>query len=503
MGAPETNVLTTKAHDSGYVRPATKSGGGSSARLSVGPGLSSLLAVAPASPQLDLSDKEVDSSVWKRRCQDSASPQLDFSDKEVDSSVWERRCQDSARACKLNWWLDTLPERPTDYQWDCPPVLDHVSYSTETSRSVESVNPSPSPLERKAAFSKLQSVESGKPSPSPHECKSAFSKLLPPTFIFKSRSAYRGSPVSVRDRDYMSASGSSLGSNNVLSYQQSSGGSGNMSATSVKTYATSRTSYSFSRRRGRRMLSKRRSPSPGSFDPRVMRSRTPALNNEWKYCCTFCTERFRDRYRWKRHEESRHAPQKSWVCKPVRPFQDRPPLCPLCHFTQERPEQCLHDMQPCWSKPEMNRTFYRKDNLVQHLEGVHNARAGITSALIDELTEGISCVPYDLTCHFCEHESATWQDRASHIAAHFESGMTMADWKASEAGSGELLVMEQIQPYIPRLSRLWETSGREQTYGFQQKLQLRTPSPIPASHQPHLPRILIEDYSAIRKDPIV
>ena len=112
-------------------------------------------------------------------------------------------------------------------------------------------------------------------------------------------------------------------------------------------------------------------------------------------------------------------------------------------------------------------------------------------------------MPYDLTCHFCKHESATWQDRASHIAAHFESGMTMADWKAPEAGSGELLVVEQIQPYIPRLSRLWETSGREQTDRFQQKLQPRTLSPIPASHQPHLPRILIEDYSAMRKDPIM
>jgi hypothetical protein len=247
------------------------------------------------------------------------------------------------------------------------------------------------------------------------------------------------------------------------------------------------------------MLSKRRSLSPEDFITRFRRSRSQSPKYELRYCCTFCTERFRDKYRWKRHEESTHAPQKWWVCKPVRPSQDSPPLCTLCYFRAGRPEQCGHDMQPCWSKPETNRTFYRKDNLVQHLVGVHKAQV-ITTALIKELTEDISSVPYDLTCHFCEHESATWQDRASHIAAHFENGMTMADWRAPEAGSKKPLVMDQIKPYIPTLSR--ECCWREHTDGFQHKLQLRTPSPIPASQQPHLPRTMIEDYSAMRKYPI-
>lgn len=499
--ALEANRLTAGQPNSGIIQSASRSRGGSSARLSVGPGLSSL-AVAPASPQLDISDKEFDSSTWELQRQDSVSVH----------SYWEPSALN--RASKVNWWLDTLPERTADYHSYRALVGEQSPSSTEILQSIGSTNPSSSILERTAA---------------------SF-MLLPPTSMSNLPSAYQCLPVPPRGRDYMSVSCSSLGSNNVLSCPQSSGGSGNMSATSVRTYATSRTSYSFTRRRGRRMLSGRRSPSPRiprkrhnrfrssspntrdrrsrslfpeEVDMRRSKSRSPSIkakntvpwSKEWKYCCTFCTERFRDRYRWKRHEESRHAPQKSWVCKPVRPVQDRPPLCPLCHFSQEHPEQCLHDMQPCWSKPEIDRTFFRKDNLVQHLEGVHNARAGITSALIDELTEGISCVPYDLACHFCEHKCATWQDRASHIAAHFESGMTMADWKAPEAGSGEMLVMDQIKPYIPRLSRLWETSAKEQVVGFQQRLQLRTPSPIPASHQSHLPRILVEDYSAMQKEP--
>jgi hypothetical protein len=169
-GASETNVLTRRPHDSGNISPATQSRGGSSARFSIGPRLSSLLAVAPASPQLGFSDKEFDSGVWECQRQDSASVHR----------YWESSAPNEA--CKVNWWLGTLPDRMVDYQLDCVPEGNYFSYSTETSNSIGSVNPSSTLVECRAVVSTLRRSKS----------------------ILNLRSAYQCSPVSIRDRDYMS-----------------------------------------------------------------------------------------------------------------------------------------------------------------------------------------------------------------------------------------------------------------------------------------------------------
>ena len=263
-----------------------------------------------------------------------------------------------------------------------------------------------------------------------------------PSPDFKSSSKYHFLTMQPpKTRENVSVS-SSVGSN-VLSSRQSSRNSGNLSAASVRTFSSSRTSYSFSPRRGRRMPAKRQSQSSKEVKTSDLWSQIPSLKDAdrpRKYCCTYCPERFRTSFMWRRHEESKHAPQISWICRPVKPSQHCSASCPLCHFAEGRPAQCPNDMLPCWIKPEMDRTFYRKDNLVQHLKGMHNAGAGINNTLLDELTESVGG-PNDLTCHFCKHRRGTWRDRASHIAGHFASGMTMLDWKPPEAGSGEFLAI--------------------------------------------------------------
>ncbi|KAI0966581.1 hypothetical protein F4678DRAFT_484194 [Xylaria arbuscula] len=159
------------------------------------------------------------------------------------------------------------------------------------------------------------------------------------------------------------------------------------------------------------------------------------------YACTFCCRSFGSYYAWKRHEESAHVPQFTWICSPgMMRGEITSSECPVCIFsptdmTHIPQPPCLHRFNDCWQKPTIERTFYWLDTFKQHLHTVHfkNHPSGLESidcyVDIEKCKETSKAITPDiLTCHFCGFKSGTWIDRARHIKKHFDIGETIELW---------------------------------------------------------------------------
>ncbi|KAF1809314.1 hypothetical protein P152DRAFT_461724 [Eremomyces bilateralis CBS 781.70] len=159
-----------------------------------------------------------------------------------------------------------------------------------------------------------------------------------------------------------------------------------------------------------------------------------------KFYCTFCGRAFSNKYEWNRHEESVHVPQKLWICCPSSiAEQERLSECPLCPTTSPSKEHlAAHNFYECANKPQEQRTFTRRDHLIQHIQQSH--RKECTNR--DQLLSDIRSTPDDwvfpisqtqlgdlpLLCGFCGKKSDTWPDRVAHIADHFRQGTDLSEW---------------------------------------------------------------------------
>ncbi|KAI8938198.1 hypothetical protein NX059_005859 [Plenodomus lindquistii] len=147
------------------------------------------------------------------------------------------------------------------------------------------------------------------------------------------------------------------------------------------------------------------------------------------YQCTFCTEVFKTKYDWQRHEKSLHLPLEKWICAlhgPRAPKKDAPEPC--CVFCGEvAPDDAhieAHHYSACQERSLEERTFHRKDHLVQHLRLVHGAKFTQWS-----MAHWMLPMPEIRSrCGFCSITMSTWEERTDHLADHFKSGATMASW---------------------------------------------------------------------------
>ncbi|KAK2731388.1 C2H2 type zinc finger containing protein [Colletotrichum kahawae] len=170
---------------------------------------------------------------------------------------------------------------------------------------------------------------------------------------------------------------------------------------------------------------------------------TPLVQNRGPFQCTFCTETFRGKYEWKRHEKSLHIPLDRWACAPNGPTSVNPrtdaEICVFCE--RNNPDQAhlaLHNHTAC-----QGRVFNRKDHLKQHLRLVHDAPG------VGWVIEGWKTATPEIRsrCGFCEQLLPTWEDRIDHLADHFKSGKTMASWTGD--WGFEPSVMETVEHFMP------------------------------------------------------
>jgi hypothetical protein len=173
--------------------------------------------------------------------------------------------------------------------------------------------------------------------------------------------------------------------------------------------------------RGRRRR-RRQAPNPG---------KVPNMNGPIRtFQCTFCTETFKTKHDWQRHEKSLHLSLERWICCPDGPTQfcveydhNRCVFCGLANPPDGHGE--IHNYSSCADRSLEERTFYRKDHLRQHLNLVHDAKfQGFSMECWKVVTPEIRS-----RCGFCGIIMGSWTFRVDHLAEHFKGGKSMADWK--------------------------------------------------------------------------
>ncbi|UPX17049.1 uncharacterized protein EKO05_0007426 [Ascochyta rabiei] len=197
--------------------------------------------------------------------------------------------------------------------------------------------------------------------------------------------------------------------------------------------------------------------------------RTSLIGSMLPYQCTFCTEDFKTKHDWQRHEKSLHLPIEQWVCAlhgPQAIRLDTGRMC--CVFCGEpEPDDAHlddHNYQPCHERTLEERTFNRKDHLNQHLQLVHNIK-------FDKWSMSSWRVPMSniqSRCGFCGLNMNTWEERINHLAGHFKEGQTMASWQGDWGLDDRYLKLLEnaIPPYLIDYER-------------------STPAPFGASQAPH------------------
>lgn len=160
------------------------------------------------------------------------------------------------------------------------------------------------------------------------------------------------------------------------------------------------------------------------------------------YQCTFCHVELTPKA-WKRHEESQHLSKSQRACLSDAPFIDQGDdlACTFCpSFSSDDSQsthnrQCRHRVVECLRKSKSERTFHRKDNLVQHVKGFHGV------FLSDEMIEAWEVQAdhshHDWKCGFCGQRLENWNVRATHIAKHFRVGLRMDSWDSTRLAKNE------------------------------------------------------------------
>ncbi|KAH6673536.1 hypothetical protein B0J14DRAFT_512100 [Halenospora varia] len=167
--------------------------------------------------------------------------------------------------------------------------------------------------------------------------------------------------------------------------------------------------------------------------------------------CTFCTETFKTKHDWQRHEKSLHLSLERWVCCPNGPTQfcadydhNRCVFCGLPNPPDGHAE--VHNYSSCADRSLEERTFYRKDHLRQHLNLVHDVKfQGFSMEMWKVATPEIRS-----RCGFCGIVMDSWSFRVDHLAEHFKGGKSMADWKGDWGFEPQVLdiVENGIPPYL-------------------------------------------------------
>ncbi|KAH6894733.1 hypothetical protein B0T10DRAFT_527436 [Thelonectria olida] len=168
--------------------------------------------------------------------------------------------------------------------------------------------------------------------------------------------------------------------------------------------------------------------------------------------CTFCTETFRTKHNWQRHEKSLHLALEQWVCCPSGPREldsNRISHCVFCGEVEpDDAHLSTHNYADCRGRKPNERIFNRKDHLGQHLRLVHNVK---TKDLETPLSQWKTAAP-DIRsrCGFCGIAMDTWASRVDHLADHFKSGDTMASWKGDWGFDDDVLARleNSIPPYF-------------------------------------------------------
>ncbi|KAM5378812.1 hypothetical protein ACJZ2D_004285 [Fusarium nematophilum] len=347
--------------------------------------------------------------------------------------IGKRFSSESVRVLKS--WLSTNIHKPYPSAGDVEAIQRHTGLSrqqittwlanarrrlkNQPERPPTPLIRSSAPVQIPATFEDMNPLQRWQNSPPEHE----------PATVSAIARAVRGfsSPPESPDRLIYSGDssdpGRSLQSSSSAGSTQSSSAYSHTSGSSLRSLDRIRRSI---KRRRRRITPAERTSAPEACHP---------------FQCTFCTETFKTKWSWKRHEKSLHLSLERWECTPSGPTTVNAraeQVCVYCGLVSPDLEHLQgHNFSACHNRALEERTFYRKDHLQQHLKLVHNTQfmKGYMDAWKHE-SERIRS-----RCGFCGMVMNFWSDRVDHVAEHFRGGQTMVDWKGDWGFEGHMLDM--------------------------------------------------------------
>lgn len=257
---------------------------------------------------------------------------------------------------------------------------------------------------------------------------------------FRIQTGPQSSVSSPRQYQFRRRRVSSVASGSTRSSESSS------SASSAHSFASSH-SGSFGRFHAGTSTGRRRRQRKEATVTNTRTGKQPSIR---PYQCTFCTDTFKSKHDWVRHEKSLHLSLESWTCAPFGPTYNHgssPPRCVFCNI--ENPSEAHtrdHRFWECQEKPLSLRTFYRKDHLLQHLRIIHGSENSTTIVG----SWGTQVAHINSRCGFCAATFSLWADRNKHIATHFRDGFSMKQWKGCRGldPSVALAVENAMPPYL-------------------------------------------------------
>jgi hypothetical protein len=170
---------------------------------------------------------------------------------------------------------------------------------------------------------------------------------------------------------------------------------------------------------------------PKPTKPKRIRGRQRP-SGDYHYQCTFCTQSFKRKHDWARHEKSVHLTLDSWICTPdlnsvQHSFDLQSSECAFCDVLFPTPAHWdEHEFHVCVEKPVKERSFSRKDYLWQHLRKFHSCTKPPVSDLDAWRGSGANV---ESRCGFCGSSLSTWAARAEHLTGHFKKGSRMDEWE--------------------------------------------------------------------------
>ncbi|KAH8642627.1 hypothetical protein IG631_00090 [Alternaria alternata] len=157
-----------------------------------------------------------------------------------------------------------------------------------------------------------------------------------------------------------------------------------------------------------------------------------------RFFCTVvgCYGSFKNASDWKRHEAGVHGySDREWICMLTEAFKTRSE-CVFCSESMDSVDHLTkHLIAPCSNKCTIERTFFRKDLLKQHVLHVH--LAGKHDLVRDNFkvpqewsreVESSAIEPDSCWCGFCGRYFESVTERMDHVAQHFREGLDMRAW---------------------------------------------------------------------------
>jgi hypothetical protein len=195
------------------------------------------------------------------------------------------------------------------------------------------------------------------------------------------------------------------------------------------------------KRKGRRHRAETYQAGAGEHLPHATPIHTTSAGPEksgHRFVCTVfgCIRSFENASGWKRHEAGFHGhTDHEWICMLTEAFKSRSE-CVFCLEPMDSIDHLSsHTIARCSEKCIIERSFFRKDFLKQHV--LHAHLAGEPDAVRRNFkvpqewcreVESSAVPPGSRWCGFCRCAFETTAKRMDHVAQHFRKGQDMTNW---------------------------------------------------------------------------